>query len=55
LPEPDSPDEPEGLALGDLEADAVHRLHRADGLLPEDPAPDWEVLLEVVDREERAV
>src|SRR5207247_2200773 len=55
LPRPRLPDEPERLALGDVEADPVDRLDRADGPLPQEPLADREVLLQVSDGEECAV
>ena len=42
-------DEPERLARSDVEADAVDRLHVADLALDQDPLPDREVLVEVLD------
>ncbi len=55
LPQPVSPTMPERLSALDLEAHAVHRLHRADLALDDDPAGDREMLDEVAHPHERAV
>ena len=43
-------DEAQGLALGDVERDAVDRVHLADGA-PQQPLPDREVLDQPLDRQ----
>ncbi len=45
-------DDAERLALAHGERNAVDRLHRGDFFLEDDPACDWEVLLEILDDEE---
>ena len=52
LPQPDSPTTPSVSPRLTREGDVVHRLHRGDLLLEDDPARDREVLLQVLDAEQ---